>query len=84
MASVLFVSARATAAAPPPIRVELDYQVDPALTDCPTGAELSRAIAAQLAADPFATTPVPAPHRVKAVIQPRGTGTEAGSHPRRC
>lgn len=77
MASVLFVSAHATAEAPPPLRVELDYQVDPALTDCPTSGELSRAIAAQLAADPFATTPAPAPHRVKAAIQRRGTGTEA-------
>src|SRR5262245_13435773 len=76
LGAALLVPTRAAQAAPP-LQVELTYQVDPTLTDCPSAAELARTITAQLGHDPFVTAPTPARHRLKASIQRAGAGTEA-------
>jgi hypothetical protein len=44
-----------------PVLVSLDYQADPALADCPSGADFERQIVRQLGRDPFRET---APRRL--------------------
>ena len=58
------------------LHVALDYQVDPALSDCPSAADLSRVIRERLGYDPFVIDAL-APHRVKASIDRAATGAEA-------
>src|SRR5689334_14530984 len=70
-------AAQSASLAPAPIHVALDYQTDPTLSDCPSTAELSAAIAKQLGYDPFAPSPDGTSHRLKASIQRTPTGTEA-------
>jgi hypothetical protein len=61
----------------PPLRVALDYQVDPQLGDCPSAADLASAVTKQLGYDPFVTEAGATKHRVKASIQRTAAGTEA-------
>jgi hypothetical protein len=52
-----------------PVRVSLDYQVDPALADCPSGADFERQIVRQLGRDPFREG---APRRLVVRLFPNG------------
>jgi hypothetical protein len=61
----------------PTLRVSLDYEVDPQLGDCPSGADLSAAVSKQLGYDPFILEAGATKHRVKASIQRTAAGTEA-------
>jgi hypothetical protein len=61
----------------PPLRVALDYQVAPELSDCPSAADLAAAVGKQLGYDPFTSDAEAAKHRVKASILRSTAGTEA-------
>jgi hypothetical protein len=77
VAFALLVAGPAAAQAEEQPRVALDYQVDAAVSDCPSAVEMARAIADQLGYDPFVADPVSAQHRVRAGIQRAGSGMEA-------
>jgi hypothetical protein len=61
----------------PPLLVALDYEVDPQLSDCPSGPDLSAAVSKRLGYDPFISATGPTKHRVKVSIQRTAAGTEA-------
>src|SRR6266566_3190639 len=67
-------SGTALAADVPPLVVELKYEVDPALSGCPSDAEFRRAVSDQLHYDPFSGE---ATRRVSAQVRRLDTGLEA-------
>jgi hypothetical protein len=77
VACALLVSGRAEAQSAESPAVALDYQVDAAVSDCPSAVEMAGAIAQQLGYDPFVADPVAARHHVRAGIQRAGSGMEA-------
>jgi hypothetical protein len=70
-------TARASAEPAGNLHVVLDYQVDPALSDCPTATELSGVVRERLGYDPFVTDVSDSRHRVKASIERAAAGAEA-------
>jgi hypothetical protein len=75
LASFAF-STHAFGAGAPPLRVALDYEIDPQLGDCPSAADVSAAVSKRLGYDPFITGTAPAKH-VKVSLQRTAAGTEA-------
>jgi len=71
--ALLVVGAWTGIAAAQPLRVNLSYEVDPALDGCPTEAEFSAAVKEQLGYDPFE---LEAKHRVRAKIAALSQGLE--------